>query len=145
MVQFGSFSEIWERVRANTDLSTFTQLAELVETTHQYVSRKKAKDEFPIYWAFTIAQKYGLSTDWLMTGEGPRKHRELHQNRNFELLNEFEEWLAEEVRQTPSRKEWFEIQLLDSFQPFKKWIEAKNEVLDKAPEVPKQSNGSGWK
>jgi hypothetical protein len=145
MAQFGSFSEIWERVRANTELSTFTQLAELVETTHQYVSRKKSKDEFPVYWAFTIAQKYGLSTDWIMTGVGPRKLGELQQYRKIELLNEFEEWLTEEVRKKPSRKEWFEVQLLDSFQPFKKWMEAKNEVLEKAPEVPKQSNGGGWK
>jgi len=80
-----------------------------------------------------------------MTGEGPRRLSELQHCRKFEMLNEFEEWLTEEVRKKPSRKEWFEIQLLDSFQPFKKWIEAKNEILGKTPEVLKQSNGSGWK
>ena len=127
MVQTGRFSEVWERVKGETEISTFTQLAELVETTHQYVSRKKAKDEFPVAWAFAIAQKYELSTDWIMTGESPKRLKDVPQNRRFDMLNEFEEWLNEEVRRNPERKIWFEIHLLDSFQTFAEWKRKRDE------------------
>jgi len=127
MVQIGRFSEVWERVKGETGISTFTQLAELVETTHQYVSRKKTKDEFPVAWAFAIAQKYELSTDWIMTGENPKRLKDVPQNRQFDILNEFEEWLIEEVRRNPERKIWFEIHLLDSFQTFAEWKRKRDE------------------
>lgn len=139
------FEEAFKRIEAATGIKTMTELAKIVGSSQQYISKKSREGAFPVVWAHEVAKKYGLSTDWIMTGEGPRRLSELQHCRKFEMLNEFEEWLTEEVRKKPSRKEWFEIQLLDSFQPFKKWIEAKNEILGKTPEVLKQSNGSGWK
>ena len=76
---------------------------------------------------------------WLLTGKEACKVDRLA------ILRDLEEWVSQEMKVDPRRKEWFEIQLLDSFQPFKKWMEAKNEVLEKAPEMLKQSNGSSWK
>jgi len=122
-----NFERIWERVKNNTEIRTFTELANLVGTTSQYVSRKKKEDDFLVIWAFAIARKYGLSTDWIMTGKGPKKLEELPQERRFDMLNEFEEWLSEEVRRNPERKIWFELHLLDSFQRFAEWKRKRDE------------------
>ena len=62
-----------------------------------------------------------------MTGEGLMKLEDVSQNRRFEMLNEFEEWLSEEVRRNPERKIWFEIHLLDSFQTFAEWKRKRDE------------------
>ncbi len=122
-----NFERIWGRVKDNTEIRTFTELANLVGTTSQYVSRKKKEDDFLVIWAFAVAQKYGLSTDWIMTGKGPKKLEELPQERRFDMLNEFEEWLSEEVRRNPERKIWFELHLLDSFQRFAEWRRKRDE------------------
>lgn len=135
MVQFGKFSEVWERVKSKTDLTTFIQLAELVETTHQYVSRKKIKDEFPVNWAFVIAQKYGISTDWLMTGESLKDLKDRPKKRKLVIQNEIEEWLAEEVGRNPEREKWFEIQMLDSFPAFREWKRKRDEKNGNAPGI----------
>ncbi|WP_028581725.1 LexA family transcriptional regulator [Desulfogranum japonicum] len=68
-----TFSKIWKRITSETEIKKFNQLAELVGTTGQYVSRKKNKDEFPIEWAYSVAKKYGLLTEWIIEGKEPRR------------------------------------------------------------------------
>lgn len=124
MVQGVRFLEVWERVKKETDITTFTQLAEIVGTTHQYVSRKKTKDEFPVSWAFVIAQKYGLSTDWIMTGAGKKY---LYKNQEINpLLEEVNDWLNEEKKhESETFKILFNEQMIRAFFDFEAWQEEK--------------------
>ncbi len=133
MAQSNDFLEIWERVKTNTDLTTFTQLAELVKTTHQYVSRKKKNGEFPAGWAFKIAQKYSLSTDWIMTGEGPKRLEA--QGRNLAFYEELEQW-AKETGQS-NNIQWMRNQIESLFPMFKKWRKKKSESPDSEDDEPR--------
>ena len=128
-MQIGNFLEIWGRVKEKTNLSTFTQLAELVETTHQYVSRKKAKDEFPVNWAFVIAQKFDLSTDWIMTGKDPKQ---ISEGTGINpLLVDVNEWLNEEKKHKNAEfRILFQEQMIRAFFDYEKWKLRKEGGLD---------------
>lgn len=102
-----------------------TELAKIVGTSQQYVSKKSKEGEFPASWAYEIEKKYGLLTRWIMTGNGPKTLEEATRTRKLELLSEIEEWLADLTAKEPSRKEWFEHQFLDNFSSFKEWREEK--------------------
>ena len=121
------FEETLRRIEIATGIRTMTEVAKIVGTAQQYVSKKSREGEFPVTWAYAVAEKYGISTDWIMTGKGPKKLEERPKSRKFELLDEFEEWLSEEVRRDPKRKDWFELQLLDSFSAFSKWKQKREE------------------
>jgi hypothetical protein len=116
-----NFDAIFFRIKEETGIKSVRQLAGIIGKTHPTISAAKAKDNFSASWAFEIEKKFGLLTRWIMTGEGPKRLKDVPQNRRFEMLNEFEEWLSEEVRRNPERKIWFEIHLLDSFQKFAEW------------------------
>ena len=117
------FFEIWDRIKTETDISTFSQLAEIVETTHQYVSRKKAKDEFPVSWAYVIERKYGLLTGWIMTGQGPKRLDE--QKGDLGFYEELEEW-ARETGQSKNTQ-WMRNQIESFFPMFKEWKKRRDE------------------
>jgi len=122
------FSEIWQRVKSTTEIKTFTELANLVGTTSQYISRKKKENDFPVSWAFAIAQKYGVSTDWIMTGAEPKKiQAQNEKKRQLEITNEINAWLQELLEKEPFRKDWFRGNFEDAFPAFKAWKEEKEE------------------
>jgi hypothetical protein len=70
------FEEIWGRITSETEIKNLTELGRIVGSTQQYVSKKKKKDEFPVRWAYTVAKKYNLLTEWILTGEGPKSIEE---------------------------------------------------------------------
>lgn len=114
------FEKIWERVKERTDISTFRELAEKIGTRSQYVSDKKRQDDFPLKWAFQIAQEYDLSTDWIMTGKESKKNTE---NSYTEKLTE---WISEEEKREDARRVGeIELQIERALPEFKEWLEAK--------------------
>ena len=124
-----SFIQIWKRICAETDIKKLNQLAELVGTTQQFVSRKKSKDEFSVEWAYKVAQKYNLLTEWIVTGKGPKRLTDTQSglHHNFQILNDVEEWLSEIVVNEPHRRDWFKGNLEDAFPMFKEWKKRKEE------------------
>ncbi|WP_306545876.1 hypothetical protein [Desulfobulbus sp.] len=123
-----SFEQIWGRIKERTDIRTFSELADLVGTTGPYISRKKKENDFPVIWAYEIAQKYKLSTDWIMTGGEKRSSGDLkNHGQRLEITGKIEEWLMEEIRKNPKRKDWFEVEFDKAFEEFKKWKEEKEE------------------
>jgi hypothetical protein len=116
-----SFSEIWQRIVSETDLTKLTQLADLVGTTQQYVSRKKKKDEFPVEWAYKVGEKYKLLTEWIMKGDGPVRLSICEKCFNQDYLKDVDRWLSDLISKEPNRKEWFECAFEDSFPMFKEW------------------------
>ena len=115
------FDSVWNRISGETGLKSLRQLAVIIEKRQPTISAAKAKGEFPPGWAYLVDKKYGLLTEWIMTGEGPKRLEERTTRRELTILDEFEEWSQEEIRKNPERKVWLEIQLLDSFEKFKKW------------------------
>ena len=111
-----NFTESWLRIKNETNINNYNELAKQVKTTHQYVSKKKKSGEFPIKWAFLVAQKYNLSTDWIMTGQGPKSLTgETDENYFSELVtwakktggSENIDWVKNQIDQTfPMFKEW---------------------------------------
>ena len=121
-----SFLQIWERVTAETDIKKLNELADLVGTTQQYVSRKKSKNEFSVEWAYKIAQKYDLLTEWLMTGKGPKRlSDEKSEVLSHPILLEIDEWLAGLVVEKPEATSWFTFEFESKFPMFSEWKKRK--------------------
>ncbi len=123
-----NFDEIWNRIRQETDLKTLADLGQVIDKKQQTISYSKSKNEFSPAWAYIVGKKYGLLTEWIMEGNGPKRLAESPKNRKFDILDEVEEWLDEEVRKNPRRESWFELQMLDNFESFKKWKRKRDEA-----------------
>ncbi|MCI5133619.1 MAG: hypothetical protein D3920_00820 [Candidatus Electrothrix sp. AW2] len=116
------FQNVFLRIKRETEIETLTNLAKLVNTSQQHVSRKKKEGIFPTDWAFKVAQKYGLSTDWIMTGKGPKTpEREVHDSYMVML----EKWLEEYSAPDPRKKALFELTIEREFPEFKEWLRKK--------------------
>jgi transcriptional regulator with XRE-family HTH domain len=79
-----------------------------------------------------------INIEWLLTGEGEEITREFddfhHENKKnyLEILNELNEWIAEETKGNLKKEIWFEVQLQESFPGFKIWLDNRNRKRDKA-------------
>lgn len=67
-----------------------------------------------------------INIEWLITGEGAIKRKSQLDSkpvtkRKFDILDETEEWLSEEVRKNPKNEIWFEVQMEKCFSGFKEW------------------------
>ncbi|MFZ5775073.1 MAG: helix-turn-helix domain-containing protein [Thermodesulfobacteriota bacterium] len=71
-----NFDEVWGRIRKATDLTSFTELAAAVGVQQSAVSKVRKKGEFPPGWIFSLATRYGLTSDWVARGEGPMRRGE---------------------------------------------------------------------
>ena len=124
-----SFSEIWERVRKETPLDNFTQLAEIVETAASNITKRKNEDIFPVEWAFWIGEKYGISTEWILTGKKTKAVRRINP-----FFFDLEEW-AKEVSESENLK-WLENQIENQFPDFKRWREEKTQPSETTADYP---------
>ena len=113
-----SFIEPWERIKSRTGLKKLKDLAEFIGVTPAFASKRKSEKIFPVEWAFLIAQKYNLSTDWIMTGEYPK-------NIKIDFIQDLDTWLIGYSKNEPFRKSWFKGMIYDSFPAFKEWHERK--------------------
>ena len=68
-----AFFDSWERVKNATNIKNQYDLAEALGVSQPVVSKYKKKGEFPVEWAYKLARSYGLTTEWIMTGEGGPK------------------------------------------------------------------------
>lgn len=129
LVKKNDFEEIWDRIKKNTDIKNLTKLSEVIGITQGGVSRAKKRNNFSAEWAYLLAKRYGLLTEWIMTGEGPRRIEEAQaatEKAEAGFLREMELW-AREVSGT-GNLDWLENQLESQFPAFKQWREEKNET-----------------
>ena len=121
-----NFSDTWERIKKECQINSYNQLSKIIGTSQPNISRRKKENSFPADWAFIIAQKYGLSTDWIMTGQGPKRLNEQirykPEERTIQLLDE---WLKEISKNEPDKKIWFRYQIEETFPKFKEWLKRK--------------------
>ena len=125
---FDCFDEIENRIKKITGKDKQKELIEILETSEATYSRRKREKNFKIDWAFTIAQKYGLSTDWIMTGQGPKRANEkLEVKPEEKTIQLLDEWLKEISKDEPDKKIWFRYQIEEAFPSFKEWLKRKEQ------------------
>jgi len=94
-----SFQEVWERVQKTTQLTTLTSLAKELGISNSSVSDAKKRNVFPLSWAYTLANSYKLSLDYLLWQEGD-KFRQCKVN-----LDVDHQALLEKLNQKPNSEE----------------------------------------
>ncbi|SHO45281.1 helix-turn-helix domain-containing protein [Desulfopila aestuarii] len=124
---YADFKEVWERIIQETDVKYLKDLGALVGVTQQNVSIRKQDNLFPVGWAYPVAKTFGLLTEWILTGEGPKRLSDLGTEKayNFPILEDVNQWLSEVVVKEPYRREWFRASLEDAFPMFKEWMKRK--------------------
>jgi len=121
------FEKVWDRLKSETGLKSLKDLAIAVKISQQAVSEMKAKGKFPPGWAYMVGEQFNLLTEWIMKGTGPKRHADVPGNRKFDILNQAEEWLTDEVKKNPKKEIWFEVEFEKAFEEFKIWKEEKEE------------------
>ncbi len=121
-----NFDDVIKRLLEIKGKSQGKEAAQLLGISPADLSnRKKRGTLLPLLIEWAMQEEVNLH--WFITGEGPERLEAVPQNRQFDMLNEFEVWLNEEVRRNPERKIWFELHLLDSFQKFAEWRRKRDE------------------
>lgn len=138
-----NFIEVWERITRETGIKNSAQLSEFIGVSQSAISQHKNKNnEFPIKWAFTIGEKYNLSTDWIMTGKGAKTRGGEVQNNQIatadfkkrrsavgcKFLKDVEEWISERKEDEPKFETWFEVEFRKHFPDYRRWAQRRNEI-----------------
>lgn len=113
------FLNCWERVKEKTDLNKLNQLAKTLNVSQQFVSKKKRENVFPVEWAYKIAQKYDLSTDWILNG-GKTENKA-----KDDFFLQLEKWGKETSGSEDIQ--WIKNQIDQTFPMFKEWRIRKEE------------------
>ncbi len=117
-----NYDSVWERVKFSTNIKNQTDLANIVGIRQSSVSDRKKSGIWPIEWAYKIGKEYNLCTEWILTGEGPKKISNVNKKYNFKLLYDIDCWLSEIVEIEPYRKDWFRASFEDNYPSFKEWM-----------------------
>lgn len=120
------FLDVWDRIKKETPLKSFNDLATLAETSQPNVSRQKKEGVFPPGWGYAIAKKYGLLTEWIMTGEGPKRLGDTPAQPGQEEKNTgiIEEWV-QEVREKEGNDGRIVMELSLQVPEFRDWYKEK--------------------
>ncbi len=125
------FEIIFNRIKKETDLKNLSDLARIIGITPQNASARKNKNIFPADWAFIIAQKYNLLTEWIMTGQGPKRiNDKIEENYFHELVK----WAQETGKS--ENIDWVKNQIDELFPMFIKWRKRKDETEREDSKVP---------
>ncbi|MDD2467315.1 MAG: helix-turn-helix transcriptional regulator [Desulfobulbus sp.] len=112
---------------------TLVQLSDLIGISHGSLSgleNNKSKPSAETLSSFCLYTDIDIK--WLLTGEKTKKSQEkaerAEETRKFDILNEVEKWLGEEVKKDPKNEIWFQIQFEKKFPDFKTWKEEGDET-----------------
>ena len=127
------FEIIENRVKTALGIEKSTSLIEIIGTSQPTYSRRKSENNFKIEWAYSIAAQKKLSTDWIMTGEGPKNRENQTQPTEIDsdYLSQVIFWFKEITLQDPRKKTWFEIQFEKAFPEFVEWINSRHSEEEK--------------
>lgn len=67
------YRTIMARIFPETGIENPTQLSKIIDIPQTTANRKKKSNKFEIEWAYLLAVQFGLSTEWILTGKGPKK------------------------------------------------------------------------
>lgn len=127
-----NFESVWGRIRKETGMKSLQALADMLNKTQPAISKAKAKGNFPPGWAYLVGKEFGLLTEWIMTGVGPKTLEELKGDMAF--YEELEEWAKETGRS--ENTQWLKNQIESFFPMFSEWKKRKAEGGIAQPESP---------
>lgn len=123
------FLDVWERIKTETPIKNLTRLAETVGTTQQNVSRQKKEGSFPPGWAYAVGRKYGLLTEWIMTGTGPKQLQDAADGKDQDAHRGIiEEWV-QSVREKEGNDGRLVLELSLQMPEFKAWFKEKKSAI----------------
>jgi hypothetical protein len=121
------FEEIWKRIKQETPLKNLTELAEITGITQSGLSKAKSRGDFSASWAYAVGKKYGLLTEWIMTGDEPKRLK-----KGIEinpLLVDVNEWLNEgRKHESAEFRILFEQQMIRAFFDYEEWKRKRDET-----------------
>ncbi len=102
------------------------------------MSNRKKNDIWPEEWAYRIGKRYNLLTEWILTGEGPKRLDDLQgpQAYNFPILKNLDQRLTDLVVNEPYRRDWFKGNLEDVFPMFREWMKRREEQENRNSKAP---------
>lgn len=134
--------DLVRRIKQEHLIKDDKELADLIGLSAQNFSAKRKKGTVVndiLAWAILN------NKDLNLLFKGAESNGRAERKKGNRYLEDVSGWINEMLTKDERNQIWFEVQFEKNFPEFKKWMEAKNEVLEKAPEMKKQSNGSGWK
>lgn len=117
-----SFEIIWARIQEETGIKSQYDLASKIGLSQPVISKYKNKNTFPVEWAYKIALKYGLFTEWIMTGTGPKNLDECHEAQEVLLTGYIAEWLREQSQKDANFSANFQTDCALAFPEFAQWL-----------------------
>ena len=115
------FRDIVKRIQEVTGKEIQKELCEELGTTPKSFRAREKKGEFDTNWAFRVGQRYSLSTDWIMTGKGPKSNQEGIEEKTARF---FGQWMEEQRAKDPRLIPGIEIKLEEAFPEYKEWLNA---------------------
>ncbi len=114
------FESVWKRIREETGIKSLQALADILKKTQPAISKAKTKGDFPPGWAYLVGKEFGLLTEWIMTGEGPKRLREGVEINP--LLEDVNEWLNEgKKHESAEFRQLFRSQMIRAFFDYEDW------------------------
>ncbi|MDD2466166.1 MAG: helix-turn-helix domain-containing protein [Desulfobulbus sp.] len=126
------FEEIWSRIKQETPIKTMSELAELTGITQSGLSKAKGRNEFSASWAYAVGNEYGLLTEWIMTGEGPKRLEDI--KGDFTFYEELEAWARETGRSEDIQ--WLRNQIESFYPMFTEWKKRREKGAEAGDEFP---------
>lgn len=78
-MSINGFAAVLARMKLVTQSATDSGLSSALGVSPQTVSSWKGRDSIPYAICVELADKHGISLDWLLVGEGPRFRAHTHQ------------------------------------------------------------------
>ncbi len=100
-MSINGFGAVLERMKLVTQSATDSGLSSALGVSPQTVSSWKGRDSIPYAICVDLANKHGVSLDWLLVGEGPRLRAHSQQAMNPSADPDWETQLISELRQLP--------------------------------------------
>lgn len=97
-MSINGFTAVLARMKLVTQSATDSGLSSALGVSPQTVSSWKGRDSIPYAICVDLANKHGISLDWLLVGEGPRFRAHSHQAMNPSADPQWETQLLAELR-----------------------------------------------
>ena len=97
-MSINGFAAVLARMKLVTQSTTDSGLSSALGVSPQTVSSWKGRDSIPYAICVELADKHGISLDWLLVGEGPRFRAHTHQAMNPIADPDWETQLMAELR-----------------------------------------------
>ncbi len=119
------FKEALSRIKEVTGKKTQKDVCEEIGIAPRNYRAREEKGEFDANWAYRVGVKYKISIDWLLTGQGSKRHSEATTN---EYAIKLGQWLDEYSKDDPRKAGAAEIKIEETLPEFKEWLDSQDKT-----------------